>query len=872
MIRAARPASHLSQLAGRSKLSVKFALSMLMVSLSLSVLPSRSAILKSPVTKIGATQGVISLPETAAEKDDERPNTGHRVYAPHWSTENGFATTIYIRNVQIKKAITARLSLVLDRRTIKLSPTRIDALQTVAINLSQALVKKGEASEQSGGAVIDFEGESTGAVNAYAQVLDINRSLGFSFPFMPGASTVSSQRLEAVAWYYSGNTNGFLALQNTSEKATKVVLTMFVSGQEVSLGKKNLKPQQVLTIKLPSLASLGYGSDVQSAGLGVEYSGSPGSVVAQGWMMDAKIGFSFPFAFHYPSNCNCSGDTQHLYGTGIMIGAAMSDVGPIFSPYFTARNSSEKPLIIIPIFSYVAKDRTEKVSLPLLILNAQETAVVNLRKYQEDGRIPLSVTAGNIDLQYQGESGALVAEMASVDQNGTFVPPVPLVCNGNRALHMSFWRTDGDWHSSVTLQNIATEENEVEITISYPGGTYLLEKTIAAGGATMVSINELQQLQTSDREGRRIPAGATFGGLNIWSRNINNGLVINAMTMNPVTKTCGSCGGTGYVNWYNLTDTYGCTSGFGTYAVGDYVNLMMSIHWSTSNCSYENPQLNSSSNNSVVNMSLQAVGAGDTNLQASSYQSYPRDISCSSYYHLTSTSGVSVIPNVTISFTASGVPLSNGTPPPGSPNYVNTATMTAQGNPSGGNYVWQALNQNKATISGSTTSQTLTILAVATSSSPNDAAFKVQYTVSGKTGSSTKFITVQQPTSMGFVSVNYDRANNCSAFPGTAGREKGITWQLKDQFGQDIAFSLPTYDTMNPQQNGCNLTLSGTSPSDPNAHTGPTGLWSHRYWFCTTFCASGTCQTTGYQRYSSNGFLIDLPFTFQCNGITVNGH
>jgi hypothetical protein len=234
--------------------------------------------------------------------------------------------------------------------------------------------------------------------------------------------------------------------------------------------------------------------------------------------------------------------------------------------------------------------------------------------------------------------------MASVDQNGTFVPPVPLVCNGNRALHMSFWRTDGDWHSSVTLQNIAPEDNEVEVTISYPGGTYLLEKSIPAGEAAMVSINELQQLQTPDREGRRIPAGATFGGLNIWSRNVNNGLVINAMTMSPVTKTCGSCGATGYVNSYALTDSYGCTSGFQTYPVGQSVNLMMSIHWSTSNCSYENPQLNSSSNTGVVNMSLLAVGPGSTSLQATSYQSYPRDISCSSYYHLTSTSGVSVIP------------------------------------------------------------------------------------------------------------------------------------------------------------------------------------------------------------------------------------
>ena len=268
----------------------------------------------------------------------------------------------------------------------------------------------------------------------------------------------------------------------------------------------------------------------------------------------------------------------------------------------------------------------------------------------------------------------------------------------------------------------------------------------------MISINELQQSQTPDREGRRIPAKATLGGINVWSRNVNNGLIINAMTMNPVTKTCGSCGGTGYVSWYNLTDTYGCTSGFGTYPAGDYVNLMMSIHWSTSNCSYENPQLTSSCNTSVVNMSLQAVGLGSTTLNASSFQSYPRDVSCSSYYHLTSQSGVTVIPKVTITFLASGVPLSNGTPPAGSPNYVVTAPMTAQGTPPGGSYVWQALNQDKATIYGSTTSETVTILAVAQSTAQNDATFQVHYTVSGQPASAIKSITVQKPSSMGFVS------------------------------------------------------------------------------------------------------------------------
>jgi hypothetical protein len=451
-------------------------------------------------------------------------------------------------------------------------------------------------------------------------------------------------------------------------------------------------------------------------------------------MVDAHIGFSFPVAFHYPSNCNCSDDTQHLYGTGIMIGTAMSDPGPIFSPYFTARNSSNRPLTVTPVFSYVAQDHTEKVSLPPLVLNAQETAVVNLRKYQEDGRIPMSVTTGSIDLQYQGESGALIAEMASVDENGTFVPPVPLVCNGNRALHMSFWRTDGDWHSSLALQNIATEENEVEVTISYPGGTYLLEKRIPAGGATMVSINELQQTQTPDQQGRRIPANATLGGLNVWSRNVNNGLVMNAMTMNPVTKTCGSCGATGYVNSYALTDTFGCTSGFGTYSAGDYVDLMMSIHWSTSNCSYENPQLNSSSDTSVVNTSLQAVGAGSTTLNASSYQSYPRDVSCSSYYRLTSQSGVNVKPKVTSITPSRGVQGATTSVTIAGIGFSSPATLNAG---------------SGITVSAVTVSSSTSITAnFAVAANATGGARSVTVTCKGKTSNSDKTFFVQVPSKL----------------------------------------------------------------------------------------------------------------------------
>src|SRR5262245_34986928 len=58
---------------------------------------------------------LIQSHQSAGQSDDP-----HRIFAPHWSTEGSFITTIYIRNVHINRTITARLSLILERRTITL--------------------------------------------------------------------------------------------------------------------------------------------------------------------------------------------------------------------------------------------------------------------------------------------------------------------------------------------------------------------------------------------------------------------------------------------------------------------------------------------------------------------------------------------------------------------------------------------------------------------------------------------------------------------------------------------------------------------------------------------------------------------------------
>jgi hypothetical protein len=266
---------------------------------------------------------------------------------------------------------------------------------------------------------------------------------------------------------------------------------------------------------------------------------------------------------------------------------------------------------------------------------------VNLRDFQEEGIIPSTVNDGIIDLQYQGEAGALIAELSSVDENGSFVSPVPLTCNGQRLAEMAAWRTDGDWHSSLSIWNVAKEQMEVEIRISYPGGEYQLQKSIAPGATAMVSINELQQTQEPDSAGRRIPQDVISGGVSISSSNRVSGLVLNSMMVNPVTKTCAECGSYGYVRKCVLTDDINSTASIKYTihrAVGESFGMYIVLTWSTGLPEVVDAVIISNTNPSVASVSgmstVTTLSPGLTTLTGLTFYEYPLDRFCSVYGRL----------------------------------------------------------------------------------------------------------------------------------------------------------------------------------------------------------------------------------------------
>lgn len=197
--------------------------------------------------------------------------------------------------MHIEQAVRATISLVLPHRAIRLPETPIEALQTVAIDVGKALLENGEKAEQTGAAIVEVADGAAGSVNAYAHVLDLTKSLSFSFPFLQSSPSEATP-LDAVAWYFNKQTDGFIAMQNTTDSPVVVVPTLLFSGKRVNLGTKRLQAHEAVTIQLPRLGNKGPDGQ-QAVGVRVEHNGQPGSVLAQGWVMDEAIGFSTPFTF-----------------------------------------------------------------------------------------------------------------------------------------------------------------------------------------------------------------------------------------------------------------------------------------------------------------------------------------------------------------------------------------------------------------------------------------------------------------------------------------------------------------------------------------------------------------------------------------------
>jgi hypothetical protein len=205
----------------------------------------------------------------------------------------------------------------------------------------------------------------------------------------------------------------------------------------------------------------------------------------------------------------------------------------------------------------------------------------------------------------------------------------------------------------------------------------------------------------------------------------------------------------------------------------------------------------------------------------------------------------------------------------GTPNACSgQRTGTAQFNTS-----WQSLSTNVASISGSSTSPTVNLQAVAAGTSQVNGEERSSYCQSGGGGPAT----VQVPTALRVVQTTSNGAATCPA--GQSGWERVVMRAVIDQSSADIKVanqSVGETVTLNPGQAGLGSgpIKTGTGTTDAN------GQYPDTFSICSSSCLSGSANTNTATQTNTDTLpnggktyqLTNSTIQYACTYIKINGN
>jgi hypothetical protein len=564
-------------------------------------------------------------------------------------------------------------------------------------------------------------------------------------------------------------------------------------------------------------------------------------------------------------------------------------------PHLLLRNTTSSIINAQPRFRPMAGESGDPVELPVVTLGPNEATELNLDPLRAAvvGRSDLKEVS--VQIVNDGGPGSLVGALYGTDLITGAVYDVPLRDSGGLRVSTGGYpiRLDGDYSTIISITNVTDRQSEFTAYINYEGGRYVFPvRRLGIGETAVFDVREIRDRRIPDGKRQTLPESFTVGqfrwsihGGGVGARLLGRSEIISRAAHVNSSYSCTGCCPSSFA-WAGMNpfsvlvlvngfapitaqETDGdCYGNFITFSAGG-------AEWSCSNTSIATVEYATGGENQVEGLAPGAV----TVSAWWPYEAYIYDgQDCRDYGPSTASTSCNVQVGSltwTTPHSLNGqdgiVPLSSGSPPQGSPAFVNSTTITATGSPSGGTYSWST-SSNKVSLTN-TTSATVTVTGSIESQNTRDVTIMVTYTYNEASASQQVPFTVQKPTSMAYVSTDSSGTRkDCPS--GQTGPYKRITWQLRDRNNNPIRYAIPTYDTVtNNTPNSCLLPATGEG-TPPGLTTDGDGKWGpHFYGLCSTACINGgSCSATGTQKYFANGYEIDLSFSMSCTSVTVAGH
>jgi hypothetical protein len=455
-----------------------------------------------------------STPPAAKTPD---PQTDQTTNIAYFTLRDGMNSTLTLNNTAPTPTKISVTVFNMDGRAQALDPVTLDPHTFKQIELGD-VIKSDDF--QSGNVGVAFNGTSM-AVTAQVSVYSVEKRVSFESREQD-MMDFESANLSGIVSIPRG-AEAFLALTNVAKTNVSVQMTM--GSRKKSL---TLAPHETQMLKLNENEGDEGESDKGPSSMLVrlQHNALPGEIITTGFVWNLKDGYSSAFTMHDPRINRSNTLAGVHYRSGPADPSDGFRDGTIFrSPLFLA-NVGDKPVKARVSVNYTTQEKLQMTPVdPKKEATEEKASNVPVGEITiapgEIQHVELPAAAdtaedSGVDVAYDGDPGAIIGQLTSVDQTGDYSFEVPI--KDPQAMNVLMdgvypWSIENGTNAVLHLKNTTAESQNGFVTFVLPdGATYRMERiTLKPYQSIAVDIQKLKTSQKKDALKQVFPAKAVSG-------------------------------------------------------------------------------------------------------------------------------------------------------------------------------------------------------------------------------------------------------------------------------------------------------------------------------------------------------------------------
>ncbi|HXG06804.1 MAG TPA: hypothetical protein VNI77_05700 [Nitrososphaera sp.] len=445
--------------------------------------------------------------ESAAKKERAtlaQSDKPHTMAATYYSLQGNLETSISLNNKGLLPLEVKPTLFNLAGERLDVPPVTVDATSFQVFDLAE-WASHGDPTFQQGSLQLFYQGKDL-LLGAQVKITDPDSSLIFDEQLIEPKGMLSS-RLEGLWWFPSRDSQVTIAISNITDSIQVASLSVDGTAPKQQGSKDlTLAPHQTVLIDPAKDLSDRPVTLLETGGISISYSGTPGSLIARAMIQNPSTGFSSSVQFADPRKAKSS----RLHGAGLRLAEI---AGEELTPVVIARNISGGTAVLRGRIPYTKSDGTIGVT-PLREVHLRPGEAKAWEIKEVKGLQGAGIKCAGLEMDYNTQPGSVVVSALSVSKGGNQVFQVPMldVAVQKSSTGVYPFYLYGSSSTLVYIKNTTAVEQKYIAHLNYEGGNYMIGvKTIAPKETVTIDIRALRDNQVADEEGQTIPPDIARG-------------------------------------------------------------------------------------------------------------------------------------------------------------------------------------------------------------------------------------------------------------------------------------------------------------------------------------------------------------------------